>query len=286
MWKFLLFGGAMVILGGCYPEENLNIPVNTSDLQLETELDQYIDVNFVQEFGVAIRYRYDDNFVQPNQRATPPKLDIVRPMIDFLEYYWFEPYMKVDNGEEFFRRFVPAEVVFLGGPIFLDNGTILLGQADAGARITLTNVNALDPEDDQWRDLQLGTIYHEFAHVVHQNFKLPVAFDKISPSGYTGPGSWYTLTDEEALQRGFVSPYGTSSPNEDFAELVAFYLFDQNFDTKFIIDEANCTTEACLLRNEGRAKLREKLASITSLYEDKTGIDLTELRDEIQSRLN
>ncbi len=273
-------------ISGCFPEEKLNVPVKDSNAQLMTELDQFIDENFVQEFDVAIRYRYDNNFVGPGERATPPKLDVVRPVIDFLDYYWFEPFLAVENGEEFFRRFVPAEVVFLGGPIFQSNGTVLLGRADAGARITLTYVNAYDPDNAQWRDLQLGTIYHEFAHVVHQNFKLPASFEQITPSGYTGPGSWFILSDDEALQRGFVSPYGTSSPNEDFAEIVAFYLFDQNFFSTYIIEEENCTTENCVLRNEGRLKISEKLASIKSHYEKVTGIDLDELRDEIQSRIN
>ena len=44
----------------------------------------------------------------------------------------------------------PAEIVLLGGLIFNDDGTVTLGTADAGAQITFTNVNAVDPNDEAW----------------------------------------------------------------------------------------------------------------------------------------
>jgi len=272
-------------LNSCYPEENLDVPVNNPGVELTSELDTYIDENFIQEYGVAIRYRYNNNYIGPFERVTPPREELVRPMLDFIEFFWIEPYSEVENGEDFFRQHVPAEIILLGGVIHNNDGTIKLGSADVGAKITFTDINSIDPEDPEWRDQQLNTVYHEFAHFVHQKYKLPPAFETITPSGYTSPGSWFVLSDEDALKRGFVSPYGTSSPNEDFAEFVAFFMFDQQFYETYIFEE-ECTTQDCLERNEGRLKLAEKLAAITSHYEKVTGVDLFDLRDEIQSRLN
>ncbi len=282
------FGLSLVIVffNSCYPEENLNVDPYDPGIVLESELDVYIQEAFTDEFGIAIRYKYNNNNVGPFERVTPPKLEVVKPMLDFIEYYWVEPYLDVQNGEDFFRKNVPAEIVLLGGFIYNTDGTVTLGTADAGAKITFTNVNSIDPEDTDWRDLQLRTVYHEFAHIVHQENKLPVAFEEITPSGYTSPGSWFVLTDEEALHRGYVSPYSTSSPNEDYAEIVAFFLYDPLFYEKFINQEEDCQTQNCVLRNEGRLKIEEKLASVSSHYESKTGIDLAELRNEIQSRIN
>ncbi len=93
----------------------------------------------------------------------------------------------------------------IGSPIYNNDGTITLGTADAGARITLTVVNDIDENDHEWVFQQLHTIYHEFAHIVHQNFNLPPNWEQISPQGYTSAGSWYNLSNEEALERGFVS---------------------------------------------------------------------------------
>ncbi len=281
---FIYIVAASALITSCYSDEDLDVPVQP-EVELMSELDIYIYENFTEPYNVAIRYRFEDNLVQAGQRATPPRLEVVRPMLDFIQKFWFEPYFEVENGEEFFRRYVPIELVFLGGPIFNADGTVVLGVADNGARVTFTDVNSIDTDDEDWVEQQLQTVYHEFAHVVHQNFKLPNAFETISPSGYTGPGSWFTLTEEEALERGYVSPYATSSVNEDYAEIVAFFLFDKDFHENFTVDEADCTTAECEARNEGRERIRQKLASISGHYEKVTQVSLEELREAVQAIL-
>ncbi|MEM1136178.1 MAG: substrate import-associated zinc metallohydrolase lipoprotein [Bacteroidota bacterium] len=272
------------LLSGCYEDETLNVPITENPDPVD-ELDVYIEENFTKKYNMAIRYRFVDRYISPDERVTPPRLESVRPMLDFIEKFWIEPYLEVENGEEFFVDHVPPEIVLLGGLIFNVDGTVVLGTADAGAQITLTNVNAIDPDDEEWVELQLQTVYHEFAHTVHQRYKLPNAFETIAPTGYTSAGSWFNLTDNEALQRGFVSPYSTSSPNEDFAETVAFFLFNQDFQEAFLADEPDCTTVECDARNEGRERLRQKVSSINEHYKRVTGIDLEDLRAAIQAKL-
>jgi substrate import-associated zinc metallohydrolase lipoprotein len=271
-------------LAGCYPEEKLNVEEKDTSSEVRSELDRYINENFTEEYGMAIRYKFVDRYVRPDQRVTPPRVEVVRPMLDFIEEFWINPYLEVNNGEDFFRVHVPAEIVFLGGLIYNGDGTVILGTADAGAQITFTNVNAVDPEDIDWRALQLQTVYHEFAHTVHQRYKLPNAYETIAPTGYTSLGSWFVLTDEEALQRGFVSPYATSTPNEDFAETVAFLLYDPEFYDTFMTME-DCEDASCESRNTGRELIQQKVSAIIDHYKKVTGIDLEELRDAIQSRL-
>ena len=205
-------------------------------------------------------------------------------MLDFIQEYWIDPYLEVENGEEFFENHVPAEVILFGGLIY-QGSTVLLGVADAGARISLLDVNSVDPDDQEWIIFQLGTIYHEFAHVVHQRYKLPNGYETISPTGYTSAGSWFVLSDDDALQRGFVSPYGTSSPNEDYAELVSSYLYDPDFEENFTTNEDDCQTVDCESRNDGRALIREKLAAIADHYENVTGINFEALRASTQSKI-
>lgn len=283
---FLIILGVMaLVFHGCYEKENLDLPVNEGPDMIKNELDQYIDENFVREFGMAIRYRFVDRYVSPTERVTPPRIEVVRPMLDFIDEYWIDPYLSVENGETFFRKHVPAEIVLLGGLIYNEDGTVTLGTADAGAQITFTDVNSYDLTDQSWLLLQLQTVYHEFAHIVHQRYKLPNAFETISPQGYTSAGAWFTLSNDEALQRGFVSPYATASPNEDFAETVAHFLYEENFYEDFIVPETDCNSPACENRNSGREMIREKLNAITSHYKKVTGVDLEEVRQAVQAKL-
>jgi len=281
---FLLF--IILLLTGCYPDESLNVPVKQTDVQLETDLDKFIETNFREKYGMAIRYRFVDRYIGPTQRVAPPRLEVVQPMLDFIQKFWVDPFLEVQNGEAYFRAYVPSEVVLLGGFIYNDDGTVVLGTADAGAQITFTYVNAIDPADKEWEALQLQTVYHEFAHIVHQRNKLPADFEKISPAGYTSPGFWVSLSNEDALIRGFVSPYGTSSPNEDFAETVAFFLYNPNFESEFMTDEPNCLTPECEARNAGRELVREKLTAIREHYVKVVGVDLQAVRNAIQAKLN
>lgn len=283
IWRFLILG-TLTMVSACYPDEEVVSPVKTQPLS-EDPLDQYIQENFVDKYGVAVRYAFVDRYVDQNKRVTPPKLSVVQPMLDFLTEFWIEPFTEVANGTRFFKSHVPAEVIFIGSTMYNADGTVTLGTADAGARITLTEVNDVDINNQAWIFRQLGTIYHEFAHIMHQRYNLPPNFQEISPEGYTSLGSWYNLSDEEALQRGFVSPYGTSTFNEDFAEVVAYLLFRPDFYERYLEDEPECFNVDCVARNEGRAKLRRKYNAILEHYKQNTGVDLLQVRALIQAKL-
>lgn len=274
----------LLVLVSCFEEDKLEEPVNEVEAPASA-LDIYIDENFTEEYGIAIRYKFVDNFVNPGQRVAPPKLETVRPMLDLIDEYWVDVYADAPGGEAYFRRFVPGELVFLGGLIFNGDGTVTLGTADAGARITFTDVNSIDVNDEEWLLRQLHTVYHEFAHIVHQNDKLPTAYEDITPTGYSSAGSWFNVTEEDALRRGYVSPYATSSPNEDFAETVAFFMAEVDFVDTYLTMEEDCTTAACEERNAGRAFITEKLNAIKDHYLKVTGVDLEDLRTAVQSRL-
>jgi substrate import-associated zinc metallohydrolase lipoprotein len=279
----LCFISMLGVITSCYRDESVEAPVKTQPYS-EEPLDQYIQTNFTDKFGVAVRYKYVDRYVDQTKRVTPPRQEMVQPMLDFLTEFWIQPFTSVANGNAFFKAHVPAEVIFIGSTMYNSDGTVTLGTADAGARITLTEVNFVDRTNKAWIFRQLGTIYHEFAHIMHQRHNLPPNWQNISPQGYTSLGSWYNLTDEEALARGFVSPYGTSTFNEDFAEVVAFLLFRPDFYDTFINDET-CFTADCVARNEGRVRLRAKYNAILAHYKTNVGVDLLSVRALIQAKL-
>jgi substrate import-associated zinc metallohydrolase lipoprotein len=280
----LSLGVFLSLASACYQEDPVEKEIITVEPS-DNPLDQLIQREFLDKYGVAVRYRFVDRYVDPTKRVSPPRKELVEPVLNFLTKFWIEPFILVENGEDFFINHVPAEIILIGSFIFNNDGTVTLGTADSGARITLTEINNIDESDPEWVFRQLGTIYHEFAHIIHQRYNLPPNFQQISPQGYTSAGSWFTLSDEEALRRGYVSPYATSSFNEDYAETVAFILYDPDFYSNYINEEENCTDAACIARNEGRALIRRKYNAVVDHYLQNTGVDLLEVREIIQSRL-
>jgi substrate import-associated zinc metallohydrolase lipoprotein len=275
-----------LMAGSCYKEDDINVPQKDYVVS-DDPIDIFIYENFLKKYGVAVRYKYEDRLVDQTKRVTPPARAVVEPMLNFVTDLWIDPFLQVPNGKKFFEQHVPAEIVLIGSQMFNNDGTVTLGTADAGARITLTEVDFIDTNNMAWVLQQIHTMYHEFAHIVHQRYNLPPSWNNISPAGYTSSGSWYTFTDAEALVRGFVSPYATSSYNEDFAETVAFLLFDKDFYTKYIDDENDSKAECgpCVERNAGRAMLRKKYTAIIEHYKQYVGVDLLQVRDVVQQKL-
>lgn len=281
----LLFVSGL-LLTSCFKEDGINVPQKPYTISDDT-IDIFIAENFLDKYGVAVRYKYVDRYVDQTKRVTPPLRSSVQPMLNFITDLWIDPFLQVPNGKKFFEDHVPAEIVLIGSRMYNNDGTVTLGTADAGARITLTEVDFIDLNNSAWVLQQIHTMYHEFAHIVHQRYNLPPGWNTISPRGYTSTGSWYTYTDAEALTRGFVSPYATSTFNEDFAETVAFMLFDENFDDKFIKFEDDNDGECapCQQRNAGRAMIKKKQTAVIEHYKQYVGVDLLKVRAVVQQKL-
>src|SRR5690349_18654950 len=109
----VFFVASLFAVLSCDDEGTLNVPEIVYTPSTDP-LDEYIRTNFTEEYGIAVRYKYVDRYVDQNKRVTPPKLEVVVPMLDFLEEFWIEPFVDVPNGEAFFRDHVPAEVIFIG----------------------------------------------------------------------------------------------------------------------------------------------------------------------------
>ena len=186
------------------------------------------------------------------------------------------------------------------------DGTRTLGYADAGVRITLTELNYFDLTNREWVIQQLHTMHHEFSHIIHQTYKMPNGFNKITEDTYTGQ-AWKdintnaqaeliekgisspttheidSVAQNMAIQRGMLTPYGTSSEFEDFAEFVSLYLLTEPavFEETYIASDPKRT-----FLDEGKANIDKKLALVKEYYVSNFSIDLTHLREIILQRLN
>ena len=279
-------------------------PPNGTDLTHPNDLYLYSNVgkSLFEIYGTAVRWRWNDNFIEPSQRATPINADFVIPTTQVLEYLWVGAYTSVGKpGEDFLNELFPSELQFIGSYIYLEDGNRLLGFAEGGARITLLNLNEYDLQSRDWltdpRGGILATVHHEFSHIVHQNYGLPVGFNTISES-YLGAGWSNFPTEEEGLEAGIklgmVSAYGASTEFEDFCELISHFLVlpKADFEAQFINQEdcSTLTTAAeisnCQELNDGRVLIKRKLELIIDFYKNTFDIDLVQVRDALESRLN
>ena len=301
--KFIILIFASSLFLQC-TEEDKNAQFTPPDNQdISSPNDQYLFDNsgnsLYERFGTAVRWRWNDNFISPTQRATAIKSNLVIDATKLVDYLWIGPYIATGtDATAFIKELFPAELVYLGSYIYKDDGTRLLGYASGGARVTLLNLNALDllfPNGTDWLTGAGGglltTVHHEFSHIVHQNYGIPVGFNTISEN-YIG-NQWINIRLNDAIKLGMVRNYGTLNEYEDFCEIISHLLgVDKDAFEERFIKQQNCssltTTEAvvnCRELNEGRLLIKKKVDLVIDFYKQKFNVDLLAVRDTLQTRL-
>lgn len=291
IYKILWLIGITLTTLSCYKEEDLT----PSDEKLfPTRSYTVMDDSIIKMFGpynCIVTYRYVENLL-PNDwyRITPVADKYVLPMATFLREMWIKP---LENGSsyEFVARTFPKQLVFVGSPALQRDGkTEVLGQAEGGTLIRFTRVNNFDLSDKNWKQIQLNTAFHEYAHILHQTFQMPAEFREVTPNSYTLNG-WMTLNSTDALLRGMVTPYATSSVQEDFAELFAFYITQDESTISVWFDYKDPEiwkdmADAALIEelNRGSAILRKKLTIMKNMLKS-SGMDIDSIRKDFQERI-
>ena len=275
--------------------------VAPSNPDISSVNDQYLYDNsgesLFEVYGTATRWRWNDNFIDPTERATPIDADLVIPATKLVEYLWAGPYAATGaDASKFVKDLFPAELVYMGSFIFNDDGTMKLGFAEGGARVTLLNMNALDFEDRNWMANPgggvLATVHHEFSHIVHQTHGIPVGFNTISES-YLGNGWSNGVSRNDAIKLGMVRNYGTLNEFEDFCEIISHFLVvDQATFEEDFINQEDCSTLTdadaivnCRELNEGRELIAKKVNLVVDFYKNNFNVDLLAVRDTLQTRL-
>ena len=300
--KLIGFIFSMALFYQCGSDDTNTTYVAPENPDISSVNDQYLYANngesLFEQYGTATRWRWNDNFIDPAERATPIDADLVIPATKIVEYLWAGPYAASGaDAQTFIKSLFPSELVYMGSFIFNDDGTMKLGFAEGGARVTLLNMNNLDFEDRNWlanpaQGGVLATVHHEFSHIVHQTHGIPVGFNTISES-YLGNGWSNGVTRDDAIKLGMVRNYGTLNEFEDFCEIISHLLsLDQaTFEANFINQE-DCSvyTDAedivnCQELNEGRQLIAQKVDLVVAFYKNNFNVDLLEVRDILQERL-
>lgn len=239
--------------------------------------DKWLLENYTFPYNVEMKYKMEDiesdmkYHLVPADSAKTAKLSII------MKYLWFDAYNEV-IGPDFIKENMPRTIHFIGSPAYNSEGTMVLGTAEGGLKITLYMVNSLDDKTlkdyDTMNKYYFHTLHHEFTHILNQKIPYDQSFKLITESGYVS-GDWYTISDKTAHQAGFVTPYAMVEPLEDFAEMLSGYVTMSQSEWNAILADAGTT---------GAASISAKLDIVRHYMQDSWNVDIDQLRAAVLRR--
>ncbi len=239
--------------------------------------DKWLLENYTFPYNVEMKYKMEDiesdmkYHLVPADSAKTAKLSII------MKYLWFDAYNEV-IGPDFIKENMPRTIHFIGSPAYNSEGTMVLGTAEGGLKITLYMVNSLDDKTlkdyDTMNKYYFHTLHHEFTHILNQKIPYDQSFKLITESGYVS-GDWYTISDKTAHQAGFVTPYAMVEPLEDFAEMLSGYVTMSQSEWNAILADAGTT---------GAASISAKLDIVRNYMQESWNVDIDQLRAAVLRR--
>ena len=257
-------------------EDDLNSEsVITEAQRVENDFDRWIVKHYVTPYNIDFKYRMEDIESDRDYNLIPADYTKSVQLAKLVEFLCLNVYDEVTGSKEFIRDYFPKMIHLVGSPAY-DEGQITLGTAEGGLKVTLYNVNTLDPHNPDIEVLNFWyfkTMHHEFTHILHQTVEFPKEFYEVSTGRYTGAG-WVNITDEIAFKRVFITNYASTEVHEDFAETVANYVTH---------DEA-WWQQQLSIAGDGASYIDQKLELAKSYMTETWNIDLESLRDIVQRR--
>ena len=241
--------------------------------------DKWLLENYTFPYNVEMKYKMEDiesdmkYHLVPADSAKTAKLSII------MKYLWFDAYNEV-VGPDFIKENMPRTIHFIGSPAYNSEGTMVLGTAEGGLKITLYMVNSLDDETlkdyDTMNEYYFHTLHHEFTHILNQKIPYDQSFKLITESGYVS-GDWYLIPDKTAHQAGFITPYAMVEPLEDFAEMLSGYVTMSQSEWNAILADAGTT---------GAASISAKLDIVRNYMQESWNVEIDQLRAAVLRRAN
>ena len=239
--------------------------------------DKWLLENYTFPYNVEMKYKMEDiesdmkYHLVPADSAKTAKLSII------MKYLWFDAYNEV-VGPDFIKENMPRTIHFIGSPAYNSEGTMVLGTAEGGLKITLYMVNSLDDETlkdyDTMNKYYFHTLHHEFTHILNQKIPYDQSYKLITESGYVS-GDWYLIPDKTAHQAGFITPYAMVEPLEDFAEMLSGYVTKSQSEWNAILADAGTT---------GAASISAKLDIVRNYMQESWNVDIDQLRAAVLRR--
>ena len=280
--KYIAISLAVAALSACEPER-LDPDSQIIDSKVEqNDFDKWLYANYVQPYNIDFKYRMEYNESDMNYYLVPAEYEKSIKMAKLLLHLCINSYDEVTGSKDFIKENFPKMVHLIGYAAYRNNGTMVLGTAEGGLKMTLYYINSLQLDPEFLNYYYFKTMHHEFAHILHQTKPYPSDFEMISGSDYvadTWNSVWddkdpSTEDDEVAQKSGFISAYASKEANEDFVEIIATYVTNTAKTWNAILKAAG----------DGGSIISSKFDIVYNYMNNSWGIDLNELRDVILRR--
>lgn len=276
---YLLLAVAAVALGfvSCSDDDPDDATIYPTTSPTRDAFDEWLLKNFTYPYNVDFQYKMKNIEIDHKYNLVPADSAKSAKLAIIVKYLWFDAYNEV-IGQDFLKASVPRVITLIGSPAYNNNGTMVLGTAEGGYKVTLYMVNSLSDEllanYDALSEYYFTTMHHEFTHILTQKKPYTAEFQLVSESDYVS-GDWDKIDDAVAWQSGFVSNYAMSEANEDFAETMAQYVTRSDELWNAILEVAG---------TDGAAIINKKLNMVRSYMKDSWGLDIDELHRAVQRR--
>ena len=203
------------------------------------KFDKWLKQTYLDVYNLDFRYKMQDVGTDMNYNLVPATYQNAQDLALLAKHLWFDVYNDV-VGPNFLKEYGPRIIHLIGSPAYdPSTGTITVGLAEGGIKVSLFRVNALDLNSpDQLNEYYFKTMHHEFAHILHQTKTYPAKFNTISIGKYDG-SNWQNRQEGVVLSCGFVTTYASSAYREDFAETIANYIVKTDAQWKRYYDLAS-----------------------------------------------
>lgn len=284
---------SVVMFAGCSDDDLSSKSIFDTEPIAQSEFDQWLKTNYVDTYNIRFNYRYSDKESNSSYNLAPAALDKSEALAIMMKHVWLDAYKEV-MGEEFVKTYAPRVMQLFGSAAYNSGGSIVMGTAEGGLKVTLYNVNVIDLDnpiidsESPFVDKSVGTydlnywffhtMNHEFCHIMTQKKNYSTDFQTISAADYKS-ADWINLNDKDAPAQGFVSGYASSEYNDDFAEIYSQYVTHSEAAWQKIL-EAGVNGDD----TSGRDAILQKFNILKDYFAVTWNLDIEKLRDVIVRR--
>lgn len=277
----------------CSEDELSSVSVIKVEQGKKNDFDKWLQIKYTDTYNIDFKYRLEDNESDMNYYLVPADYNKSIQMAHLVKHLCLDAFDEV-VGSAFTKSYFPKMINLVGSAAYNTNGTIVLGTAQGGLKITLYMINKLEPTNvPLLNEYYFKTIHHEFTHILNQTKPFSTDFKMISGKDYVND-SWNTSfkKDSLSLKKGFITPYASKEDNEDFVELVAVYLThtEQYWQEQLAIanrDENGLPYKDANgkpINGPGYNAIKAKFEIVSNYMKNVWGFNISDLRDVIQRR--